>query len=99
LQERLSIAAVREDEFRTRLQSLAAARVEAEGAARVAQAERELTARETHDLRQQLAAAQARAREVGEADEALRRAIARIGREMIAGRAPEAAPVDRETAS
>ena len=102
LHERLSIAAVREEEFRTRLQALAAARVEAEGAARVAQAERELTARETNDLRQQLAAAQARAKGFGDADEALRRAIARVGRKMVAGRTPETratALADRETAS
>lgn len=99
LHERLSYAAVREDEFRTRLQSLAAARVEAEGAARVAQTERELTGRETNDLRQQLAAAQARINGLGKADETLRRAIARLGRQIVAGRAPERATAERETAS
>lgn len=101
LHERLSLAAVRENEFKTRLHALAAARVEAEGTARVARAERELTAREINELRQQLAAAQARAKGLGEADEAVRRAIARLGREMVASRAAEAAqaPVDRETAS
>jgi chromosome segregation ATPase len=99
LRERLSLAGVREEEFRTRLQALAAARVEAEGAARGARAEGELAAREINDLSEQLAAAQARAKGLGEADEALRRAIARLGREMVAGMAPEAAQADRETAS
>jgi chromosome segregation ATPase len=101
MHERLSDSALRENELKLRLQALAAARVEAEGEARVARAERELTARETNDLRQQLAASQARAKSLSEADEALRRTIARLGREMVAGRAPEAAqtPADRETAS
>ena len=99
LRERLSLAATREAEFRTRLQALAAARVEAEGAVRVARADGELAARETNELRQQLAAAQARAKGFGEADEALRRAIARLSREMVADHAAESAPADRETAS
>jgi len=99
LYERLSDAAVRENEFKIRLQALAGARIEAEGAAQVARVDRELAARDSDGLRQQLAASQARANELGEADEALRRAIARLGREMAARPSSETARSTHETTS
>jgi chromosome segregation ATPase len=101
LHDRLADAAMRENELSVRLQALSAARIEAEGAARVARAEREQAATDMSELRERLEAAQARLKTLDESDETLRRAIARLGRDIAPDPAPEEAPAEaaRETAS
>ena len=71
----------------------------AEAALRAARLERDALVREAAELRDRLTASEAQADALKEADGLLRQAIARLGREMVAGPASRAAPPEREPAS
>ena len=91
--------ATREQELSLRVQELMSAGGEAEAALRAARLERDAFVREAAELRDRLTASEAQADALKEADGLLRQAIARLGREMVAGPASRAAPPEREPAS
>jgi len=91
--------ATREQELSLRLRELMSAGGEAEAALRAARLERDALAGEAAELRERLAASEAQAGALKEADGLLRQAIARLGREMVAGQISRAAPPEREPAS
>jgi chromosome segregation ATPase len=80
---RLAEAAQREKGLTVRLQALA----EAEASAR---ADRDQAQRDLERLSQRLSESEARAERLSDADDSLRQAIARLGRELVAERAAEA---------
>jgi hypothetical protein len=93
-------ASERERELSVRLAALTAALSEAEAATRGARTDRLEAERESDRLRALAAASEAKAERLSEADDSLRQAIIRLGRELVAG-GPAQALVDsqREPAS
>ena len=93
-------ASEREHELSVRLRALTAALSEAEAATQAARADRLEAERESDRLRARAAASEAKAERLNEADDSLRQAIIRLGRELVAER-PGQALVDsrREPAS
>jgi DNA repair exonuclease SbcCD ATPase subunit len=91
--------ATREQELSLRVQELMTAGGEAQAALRAARLERDALVREAAELRDRLLASETQAGALKEADGLLRQAIARLGREMVAGQSSRAAPPEREPAS
>ena len=73
-----------------RLAALTAALGEAEASARAARTDRLEAEREADRLRARVAASEAKVERLSEADDSLRQAIVRLGRELVAERAPQA---------
>jgi chromosome segregation ATPase len=83
-------AVARENELSLRLSALTAALAEAEAAARAARADRDEAEREADFLRERTASSEAQAQRLTQADDNLRSAIARLGRELVAQHAAQA---------
>jgi len=92
-------ADTREQELSLRVQELMSAGGEAEAALRAARLERDSLLREAAELRDRLAASETQAGALKDADNLLRQAIVRLGRELVGGQTARAAPPEREPAS